>query len=120
MFRMALVACLLVFPTAASAQSAHLCTGLGQDAREEAEVFPHTLKLVFAARGGAYVGDVAVRIETGGAVVFEGICDGPWLLLNLDPGRYRITSSFEGQSNTFDIRLGKRTIQRTVVFRAAR
>lgn len=117
MIRIIVLVGLLLFPTLAPAQSAHLCTGLGQDAREEAKTFEHTLKLVFAEKMGAFLGAVAVKVERGGAAVYEGVCDGPWLLLNLEPGRYRVTASFEGKSNAIDVAVGAGKTQKTFTFK---
>ena len=110
---------LVLSPIAAHSQSAHLCTGLGLDAREEAAAFPHTLKLVFAAVNGDYVGDVAVTVSRGGKEVFSGTCDGPWLLMNLDPGQYAVTAEFEGQRKSVTVKVGKRAREKTIAFRSA-
>ena len=109
-------AALLLVPASANGQAAHLCTGIGLDAREEAAVFPHTLKLVYAAPTGNYIADVAVRISRGETIVFEGTCDGPWLMLNLDPGTYTVVSTFEGQTKTGTVRVGTRPSQHAIVF----
>lgn len=78
-----------------------VCTGTGIEARAEAAAIPHTLKLVFADAGGAYVADVAVQIvDTAGVVVTTARCDAPWLLVNLAPGGYTITATFQGRTVT--------------------
>lgn len=121
MFRtLILIVAISLIPITAPAQSAHLCTGLGLDAREEASAFPHTLKLVFAAVNGDYVGDVAVTVSRGDAQVFKGICDGPWLLMNLDPGRYSVVAEFEGQRKSVTVNVGHRASEKTIAFRNAK
>lgn len=110
---------LALAPFTAHSQSAHLCTGLGLDAREEAAAFPHTLKLVFAAVNGNYVGDVALTVSSGKTEVFTGTCDGPWLLMNLDPGQYKVTAEFEGQKRSVTVKVGKRAREKTIAFRTA-
>ena len=122
MSRIALVfgAVLAVLPAQAFAQSAHLCTGLGEDERQEAAVFPHTLKLVFAEVSGSYVGAVAVTISRGSSVVFQETCDGPWLLLNLDSGAYKVTAVFEEQTKEATVKVGTRPSEKTIAFKSAR
>ena len=110
---------LVLSPLEAHSQSAHLCTGLGLDAREEAAAFPHTLKLVFAAVNGDYVGNVAINVSRGKTEVFSGNCDGPWLLMNLDPGQYKVTAEFEGQMKSVTVKVGTRAREKTIAFRTA-
>lgn len=119
MIRLLMLIGVLLAPALASAQATHLCTGLGQDARDEAKAFDHNLKLVFAEKGGAFLGEVSVKVERGGTAAYDGVCDGPWLLLKLDPGRYRVTATFEGQSNSIDAEVGTGKTQKTMTFEAA-
>ena len=112
-----LAAGLVAAATSVQAQSVHLCTGIGLDGREEAAAFPHTLKLVYAMPQGSYLGNVAIRVTRAGETVFEGVCDGPWMLLNVDPGTYKVVSTFEGQTKTTDIRVGKRKVEKTIIFK---
>ena len=49
------------------------------------------LKLVFATQGGSYLADVNVRIDdTRGNKLLDTVSDGPWLLVRMAPGRYRM------------------------------
>ncbi len=115
-----ILAAAIALPFYANAQSIHLCTGIGLDGREEAAAFPHTLKLVYAAPQGSYLGNVAIQVSRGGQTVFEGTCDGPWMLLNVDPGTYKVVSTFEGQTKTVDVRVTKRAVEKIIIFRASR
>ena len=114
-----LTAVLVAVPLTAGAQSAHLCTGIGLDGREEAAAFPHTLKLVYAATQGSYLGNVSIRVTRAGETVFEGTCDGPWMLLNVDPGTYEVQSTFGGTTKTQSIRVGRTTVERTIIFKTS-
>ncbi|HEX6362585.1 MAG TPA: carboxypeptidase regulatory-like domain-containing protein [Albitalea sp.] len=69
----------------------------------------YTLWVVAAARGsGAYLADVAVRIvDAKGSTVFEGVTDGPWLMVDLPLGRYVV-----------EARLGDETLRRTTTIHA--
>jgi len=76
--------------------------GVGQDevAQLEQERGNYTLKLVTADRATtAYLADVRVLIrDAGQKVVFDRVLSGPWLLIDLPPGRYDIDASFQGQA----------------------
>ena len=52
----------------------------------------YTLRVATAAKGsGAYMAGVRARIiDSSGRLVLEHVLDGPWLLVNLPAGRYRI------------------------------
>ncbi len=65
------------------------------------------------------MGDVAIKVTLGGAEVFSGTCDGPWLLMNLDPGTYAVTAEFEGQRRDVNVTVGRKAAQKTIVFRTA-
>ena len=112
-------AALLALPMQASAQQAFLCTGLGEDGREEAASFAHTLKLVYAAPQGNYLGQVGIRVARGETVIYDAVCDGPWLLLNVEPGTYSVTSSYEGQTRSDTVRVGGgRAVEKTIILKA--
>jgi len=57
------------------------------------------LWVVTAARGtGAYLSDVRVVVaDASGRNVIDTKLDGPWLLADLDPGRYTVTADFGDQ-----------------------
>lgn len=63
----------------------------------------YSLWLTLAARGtGAYLADVQVKItategSTAGRLVFNELVPGPWLMIDLPPGRYRVEASRLGQ-----------------------
>jgi hypothetical protein len=69
----------------------YACTGIGAEAREDPRWPAYKAKLVFAAADGGFLGDVAVRVnDSAGTPIFEARCLTPWLLVDLDPGKYRV------------------------------
>ncbi|MFN0161393.1 MAG: carboxypeptidase-like regulatory domain-containing protein [Burkholderiales bacterium] len=56
----------------------------------------YTLHILTAARGsGAYLAGALVKVaDERGALVLEAHADGPWMLLRLKPGEYRVTVSY--------------------------
>lgn len=107
-----------IAPAAAQTDDRVLCTGLGEDERAEAETFKHNLKLVYAAPDGKYLGEVGVLVTDGDKVVYTGTCDGPWLLLDLAPGSYRVTSDYRDQSKVATVQVGGAVSERTILFDA--
>ena len=62
-----------------------------------------------AKKTGAYLAGVRVKIiDENGATVLDTALDGPWLLVNLKPGRYTADASFRQQTQrkTTTIRQG--------------
>lgn len=70
--------------------------GVGRTETEtlQAEADRYSLWIITAARGsGAYLADVEVSIsDETGTVVFEHRLDGPWLMINLPPGRFKVSA----------------------------
>lgn len=74
----------------------YACTGVAKDSREDPRWRDFSAKLVFTVKGGGYLPDVMTRIEDAqGREVFVERCDGPWLLIDLPAGRYRIVATAE-------------------------
>jgi hypothetical protein len=78
--------------------------GVGVEEREALERDPaYNLKVVAVAQSGQYLADVEVRIlDARGAPVVETRTNGPWLMAELPPGRYRLVASFGGASQARD------------------
>lgn len=52
-----------------------------------------------AKKTGSYLADVRVKVaDANGKTVLEAKLDGPWLLVNLQPGRYTVEASFRRQT----------------------
>lgn len=91
--------------------------GIGSDesSRFAADSVNHSLSLRLAALGsGEYLADVQVRItDASGREVFRGRLDGPWLLMDLPPGRYEIAGVLDGQVERTSVavpRHGRRSV----------
>ena len=69
----------------------YVSTGVGYDSRIN---LPHfSLRLVFSTRTGKYIADVDLEILHEGAGKPTRIhSDGPWLAVDLPPGRYKVTA----------------------------
>lgn len=64
----------------------------------------YNLHLLFAARNGDYLANVAVTLaDAHGKVVLDTIANGPIFYAHVPPGRYRVTVSNQGQSQSRDI-----------------
>ena len=82
------------------ANVAYVSGGIGEDELDEirARERSFNLKLLFAERSGAYLGDVNVVVtKAGGDAVFDVKSVGPFLLINLPAGSYEIRASIDGQ-----------------------
>lgn len=76
-----------------------------------------SVSVLTAARSGAYLAGVQVRIFDGaGKLVLDTEMDGPYLLVDLAPGRYRLEATNEGetQKRTLTVQAGRS--QRLVLY----
>lgn len=72
----------------------YACTGVGADSRHDPRWPGFSAKLVFAAGNGGYLSQVATRIADGqGRAVLDVQDCGPWLLVDLPAGRYRVVAT---------------------------
>lgn len=88
-------------PSYVLAEVAHISGGISEEGRAELMQTSqnYNLKLVFALVGGAYLSDIKVAIQNRqGAPVFEGVSSGPWMFVQLPPGKYTITATNRDQS----------------------
>lgn len=98
---------------------AYVSGGIGIDESEamKAAASNYPLALTFAAqRNGTadYVADVAVAIQDAqGKSVLQATAEGPYMLVKLPPGNYRISATFKGQAQTREV-----TVQDTGTARA--
>ena len=121
-FHAVLAAATLILVSAAlgpaRAQTIYQCSGIGLEEREAAETVPHTLRLEFAQADGHYLGGVEASLsDSGGNEILAVRCPGPWVLLDLPDGHYRVSASYQGKTVTRNvtIRGGKRKRQ-VIVF----
>lgn len=80
----------------------YLSGGVGVPEREQLSRLGrgYPLKLIFADRTGHYLCEVRVRVVQDGRKVAEVPSAGPWLYLQLPPGRYTIHAVFRGRRRT--------------------
>ena len=84
-------------------QATFISGGVGEDsaARMTARGQEFNLKLLFAAKDGHYLADVAVTIsDVRGGKVLEAVSAGPFLFARLAPGKYQVTASYAGVAQT--------------------
>ncbi|WP_151704555.1 hypothetical protein [Nitrincola alkalilacustris] len=90
-----------------SAQAVEYWTGgIGSESRQEAPA--HNTKVEFFARDGAFLADIDFTLSReSGEVLVQGVADGPWLIVDLPDGSYRLTgvlqSTQEVQTITFRV-----------------
>jgi hypothetical protein len=91
--------------------------GVGFEERETLERDRgYNLKVIVAMQGGQYLADVDVTIlDAGGTPVVTARTNGPWLLAELPPGRYRLVADFRGASRTHDFSVARAQRQEIVL-----
>ncbi len=108
---------LLATPLPAAAQGAgdpileangikYACAGVGKASRGDPRWPAFPVLLEFAAANGDFLGDPAVAVTDGsGKPVFQAQCDGPWVLIELPAGSYKVHATGQkGQyAKDFDI-----------------
>lgn len=101
-----LVLASLVAVTEAAAPPSYVSGGIGESGRAELTAIQdqYSLKLVFAARSGAFLSAVAVEIsDADGQALLSAVSDGPWMLVDLPAGRYRISATFREETQTQEV-----------------
>ena len=78
--------------------------GVGVDERDALERNPaFNVKVIAVMQGGEYLADVDVTIhDARGTPVVRARTNGPWLMAELPPGRYRLVADFSGVSQIRD------------------
>ena len=77
-----------------------VCTGVGEDARNDPRWPTYPLRIELVGRAGEYLGEALVSLAKGSEPVISVRCSGPWLLLKLPPGAYNVTAEVEGRKAT--------------------
>jgi hypothetical protein len=75
-----------------------VCTGIGQDSRSDPRWNAYPLKVVLAGEGGQYLGEARLNVAVEGESMMDVRCRGPWVLFKLDPGRYVVTATINGNT----------------------
>lgn len=74
-----------------------VCTGVGEDARNDPRWTAYPVRIEFANATAQYLSDVVLAVATpGGKQLFEVTCDSPWILANLPPGKYVLAATYDG------------------------
>lgn len=84
----------------------YACAGVGKVSRNDPRWVRFPVKLEFAAANGDFLGDPDVTISDGsGKQVFQAKCNGPWVLIELPAGSYKVHATGQkGQyAKDFDI-----------------
>jgi hypothetical protein len=69
----------------------------------------YNLRLLFVERSGNYLANIAVTLaDARGNAVLDTIAEGPIFYAHLPPGRYKLTVSNHGQSQSRDVIIGSR------------
>lgn len=86
----------------------YACTGVGSDARNDPRWDGFPLKMVFTTKNGNFLSDISATLSNdAGDVVLVAQCDGPWLLAELEAGRYTARLIAQGQyEQSVDFRVG--------------
>jgi hypothetical protein len=74
-----------------------VCTGVGEDARNDPRWRAYPVRIEFANAKAEYLSDAVLAVATAdGEQLFEVTCDSPWVLANLEPGKYVLAATYEG------------------------
>ena len=72
------------------------CTGVGDEAKENPRWRDYSVRLEFAGGERQYLADLDVSLATArGDEILAVRCGGPWLLVELEPGSYKVRAVFE-------------------------
>jgi hypothetical protein len=97
----------------------YLAGGFGIEERDQLEQArrEYRLRVTTAARGsGAYLSGVRLRIaDASGRSVFDREIAGPWLLIDVAPGRYSLRATLKGETVEQQVTLGA-TDRREIYF----
>jgi hypothetical protein len=75
-----------------------VCTGVGQGAENDPRWASFPIRLVFSNKGAQYLSGVHVDLSAeGGKPIGSLDCDGPWILLGVSPGSYRVSATLLAQ-----------------------
>jgi hypothetical protein len=92
-----------------------VCTGIGQDAREDPQWAAYPLKVELVGRAGQYLGEAEVTLTKGGEAVISVRCAGPWVLFKLEPGAYSVTAEIEGATKTARVNVSGKGQARLII-----
>lgn len=85
---------------------AYISGGVGESGRTEIEAVQdqYSLKLVFAYTNGEFLADVRVVItDAAGTALVSADANGPWLLVALPAGTYKVAATVNGTTKTEEV-----------------
>jgi hypothetical protein len=69
----------------------YACAGVGKASRSDPRWPSFPVRLEFAAANGDFLGDPAITVsDASGKQVFQVQCNGPWVLIELPAGSYKV------------------------------
>lgn len=69
----------------------YACAGVGKASRSDPRWPAFPVRLEFAAANGDFLGDPSVTVsDSSGKPVFQTQCNGPWVLIELPAGSYKV------------------------------
>jgi hypothetical protein len=75
-----------------------VCTGVGQGAENDPRWQSFPIRLVFSNKGGQFLSGVHVDLAAQGGKPLGSLdCDGPWVLLGVSSGTYRVSATLLSQ-----------------------
>ena len=76
-----------------------VCAGVGEGAENDPRWTSFPIRLVFSNKGAQYLSGVHVDLATqSGKSIGSLDCDGPWVLLGVSPGTYRVSATLLSQT----------------------
>jgi hypothetical protein len=77
--------------------------GIGEREKMTSLAADYNLKLAFAEKSGVYLAGVNVSVEDQrGQQLIDVTTNGPWVYLQLPPGSYTVTATFDGETRKID------------------
>jgi hypothetical protein len=75
-----------------------VCTGVGEVSENGSRWLTFPIRLEFSNKGAQYLSGVHVDLSSGGGKPMGSLdCDGPWVLLGVLPGTYRVSATLLSQ-----------------------
>lgn len=95
----------------------YVAGGIGLDESEHMKAAAHgfPLAITVASKSGAYLADSRIRIEDArGTAVLDTKLEGPYLLVDLAPGMYKVEATLQGKRQTRSVDIAAKVPARIV------
>ncbi|MBV9330764.1 MAG: hypothetical protein JOZ55_04350 [Alphaproteobacteria bacterium] len=76
-----------------------VCTGVGSD-KDDPRWQSYPVRVEFSNGAAQFLAGAQVTLSTHGHQIAAFECAGPWVLLQLPPGSYRVTAELTGEPNS--------------------